>query len=325
MFILPLSFWELWWPLLKTWKENPGPPTMAVRVKLRKSMSWCLIEIEPIAFGLALRRLYSTELLKPDRIINTFSIVIISLSTMFPWPDSPAAAFQSTGRLPTCLRQIHVLRFPFKKLSWVRNPMPLAFNEFHESISELRPRFDPPLRPTPFFLLSLVLTSAALCSAILFLVRASFSWSRFWPSLAEPRKFDFFFALASLALSLPGGLLALPPPPPPWTKPFVELKKKEICSISSRSRVLAHRPCTKLELFCPSVLQLFFGCSKVLMSTKHGMSFFFFSKQAGDPSSPTLVPDLANQVWPFKSALFKTSRPEKRSWLTREACHRTPR
>ena len=47
--------------------------------------------------------------------------------------------------------------------------------------------------------------------------------------------------------------------------------RKEICSISS---VLAHRPCPKLEMFCPSVLQLFYGCSKVLM-TNHGMSFLF--------------------------------------------------
>ena len=47
---------------------------------------------------------------------------------------------------------------------------------------------------------------------------------------------------------------------------------------------------------------------------------FMFFKPAGDPSSATLVPDLANQgLRPFKSALFKTSRPEKRSWLTREA------
>ena len=51
-------------------------------------------------------------------------------------------------------------------------------------------------------------------------------------------------------------------------------EKKEICSISSRSRVLAHRPCPKLEMFCPSVLQLFYGCSKVLM-TNHGMCFLF--------------------------------------------------
>ena len=77
------------------------------------------------------------------------------------------------------------------------------------------------------------------------------------------------------------------PPPPP---------KKEICSISSRSRVLAHRPCPKLslEMFCPSVLQLFYGCSKVLM-TNHGTDefffFFFFFKPAGDQSSATLVPD----------------------------------
>ena len=45
-------------------------------------------------------------------------------------------------------------------------------------------------------------------------------------------------------------------------------------------------------MFCPSVLQLFYGCSKVLM-TNHGMSFFVFvfcfSKPAGDPSSATLV------------------------------------
>ena len=47
--------------------------------------------------------------------------------------------------------------------------------------------------------------------------------------------------------------------------------------------------------------------------------FFLFFKLSGHPSSATLVPDLANQVWPFKSALFKTSRPGKRSWLTREA------
>ena len=49
---------------------------------------------------------------------------------------------------------------------------------------------------------------------------------------------------------------------------------EEIRSISSRSRVLAHRPCPKLEMFCPSVLQLFYGCSKVLM-TNHGMCFLF--------------------------------------------------
>ena len=59
--------------------------------------------------------------------------------------------------------------------------------------------------------------------------------------------------------------------------------------------------------------------------SRHEIFFFLFFKPAGDPSSATLVPDLANQVWPFKSALLKTSRPGKRSWLTREAsateCH----
>ena len=56
----------------------------------------------------------------------------------------------------------------------------------------------------------------------------------------------------------------------PWLMASRE-KRKEICSISSRSRVLAHRPCPKLEMFCPSVLQLFYGCSKVLM-TNHGVN-----------------------------------------------------
>ena len=66
---------------------------------------------------------------------------------------------------------------------------------------------------------------------------------------------------------------------------------KEICSIYSRSRVLAHRPCPKLEMFCPSVLQLFYGCSKVLM-TNHGMSFFFFFFLTGwrsELSYPSIV------------------------------------
>ena len=85
-------------------------------------------------------------------------------------------------------------------------------------------------------------------------------------------------------------------------KEYPESLEKEICSISSWSRVLAHWPCPKLEMFCPSVLQHVYGCSKVLM-TNRGMSFLFFfvfSKPAGDPRSATLVPDLANQVWPFK-------------------------
>ena len=50
------------------------------------------------------------------------------------------------------------------------------------------------------------------------------------------------------------------------------LPYKEICSISRRCRVLAHRPCPKLEMFCPSVLQLFYGCSKVLMTHRGGDS-----------------------------------------------------
>ena len=100
---------------------------------------------------------------------------------------------------------------------------------------------------------------------------------------------------------------------------MADKQKIEICSISSRSRVLAHRPCPKLEMFCPSVLQLFYGCSNVLM-TNHGMSFFvfvfLFFKPTGDPSSATPVPDLANQVRPFKSTLFKRPAGES-SWLTR--------
>ena len=59
----------------------------------------------------------------------------------------------------------------------------------------------------------------------------------------------------------------------------------EICSISSRSRVLAHRPWPKLEMFCPSVLQLFYGCTsgKVLM-TNHGIIFLLETPQLGVPS-----------------------------------------
>ena len=34
------------------------------------------------------------------------------------------------------------------------------------------------------------------------------------------------------------------------------LTVKEVCSISSQSRFLAYRPCQKLKMFCPSVLQL---------------------------------------------------------------------
>ena len=41
---------------------------------------------------------------------------------------------------------------------------------------------------------------------------------------------------------------------------------KKICSTSSRSRALAYRPCPKLEMFCTSVPQLFYGCSKVLVT-----------------------------------------------------------
>ena len=93
-------------------------------------------------------------------------------------------------------------------------------------------------------------------------------------------------------------------------------EKKGICSISSRSRVPAHRPCPKLEMFCPSVLQLFTAAAKFWWPIT---AWVFFFKLAGDPTSATLVSDLANQVWPFKRALFKTSRPGKRSWLTGEA------
>ena len=100
-------------------------------------------------------------------------------------------------------------------------------------------------------------------------------------------------------------------------------RKKFVLSLAGRSRVLAHRPCPKLEMFCKSQI----GSTTFLrlqqssddQSRHEFFFFFFFFKPAGDPSSVTLVPDLANQVWPFKSALFKTSRPGKRSWLTRKA------
>ena len=97
--------------------------------------------------------------------------------------------------------------------------------------------------------------------------------------------------------------------------------REEICSISSRSRVLAHRPCPKLEMFLPIGSTTFLRLQQSSDDQSRHVFFvfvFMFFKPAGDPSSATLVPDLANQVWPFKSALFKTSRPGKRSWLTRE-------
>ena len=56
-----------------------------------------------------------------------------------------------------------------------------------------------------------------------------------------------------------------------WCWNSLSTSSEEICSTSSRSRVLAHRPCPKLEMFCPSVLQLSYGCSKVLM-TNHGVN-----------------------------------------------------
>ena len=79
------------------------------------------------------------------------------------------------------------------------------------------------------------------------------------------------------------------------------INRKENCSISSRSRVLAHRPCPKLEMFCPSVLQLFYRCSKVLMTNHvHGMSslFLFFVFQTGWRSELSYP-----SPWPCESGL----------------------
>ena len=52
---------------------------------------------------------------------------------------------------------------------------------------------------------------------------------------------------------------------------------------------------------------------------------FMFFKPAGDPSSATLVPDLANQVWPFKSALFNPFTATGRIYTSPKRPSRWPR
>ena len=137
------------------------------------------------------------------------------------------------------------------------------------------------------------------------LAREFHFWSLFWLS----HLFDFFVNSFVLLQYTPISYVSC--------KKFPSVYRKEICSISSRSRVLAHRPCPKLEMFCPSVPQLFYGCNKVLM-TNHGMSFFFFSNRL----------EIRAQLPYFHSfTKFRFARREKYSveqileskpWLTRE-------
>ena len=63
--------------------------------------------------------------------------------------------------------------------------------------------------------------------------------------------------------------------PKVWSEPSASFQ--EVCSISSRSRVHAHRPCPKLEMFCPSVLQLFLRLQQSSDDeSRHEFFFFFF-------------------------------------------------
>ena len=82
------------------------------------------------------------------------------------------------------------------------------------------------------------------------------------------------------------------------------------------SLVRVRRPCRGLEKFFPPVLQRCYGCSfhaQEIVHTGHGMldyycfCFFFFWRErclskVSWKSNPA-APGLANQVWPFKSAL----------------------
>ena len=80
------------------------------------------------------------------------------------------------------------------------------------------------------------------------------------------------------------------------------------------SLVRVRRPCRELEKFFPPVLQRCYGCSfhaQEIVHTGHGMlgyyCFFFFWRERCLPKvswkSNPAAPGLANQVWPFKSAL----------------------
>ena len=84
------------------------------------------------------------------------------------------------------------------------------------------------------------------------------------------------------------------------------------------SLVRVRRPCRGLEKFFPPVLQRCYGCSfhaQEIVHTGHGMLgyncffflFFFFWRERCLPKvswkSNPAAPGLANQVWPFKSAL----------------------
>ena len=92
------------------------------------------------------------------------------------------------------------------------------------------------------------------------------------------------------------------------------LMKKPVLFIPSLGRV--RRPCRGLEKFFPPVLQRCYGCSfhaQEIVHTGHGMLgyycfwFFFLWRERCLPKvswkSNPAAPGLANQVWPFKSAL----------------------
>ena len=86
------------------------------------------------------------------------------------------------------------------------------------------------------------------------------------------------------------------------------LMQKNICF--SRSRVVAHRPCPKLEMFCQSILQLFYGCSKVLV-TNHGMKpktvwrfeLSYLNLWPFDSDWNLVFPDYENEIYHFVGVL----------------------
>ena len=86
------------------------------------------------------------------------------------------------------------------------------------------------------------------------------------------------------------------------------LMQKNICF--SRSRVVAHRPCPKLEMFSQSILQFFYGCSKVLVTT-HDMKpktvwrfeLSYPNLWPFDSDWNLVFPDYENEIYHFVGVL----------------------
>ena len=99
----------------------------------------------------------------------------------------------------------------------------------------------------------------------------------------------------------------------PSIQQITKWKKDEGLVLFTPSLGRVRRPCRGLEKFFPPVLQRCYGCSfdaQEIVHTGHGMLgfFFFFRRERCLPKvswkSNPAAPGLANQVWPFKSALY---------------------